>query len=300
MNIKMRALTFEDVLLVPQHSTVLPKEVDLKSQLTKRVSLNIPLVSAAMDTVTEYKAAIALAREGAIGIIHKNMDIETQAKMVQKVKKSEGILTIHERIPSLTEEEREKLSFDWHLRASFISHFTTHLNFEEFRRETFREISDFVNQPFEVSLGNGEVHLIRRGGIYLDKKFYSELKKTYKLNGTKILFCEEFKTEYPEGIFHILEFNFHFLNPNGFEIRRNKSGLEILDGGLNKRVLINSSIPFELFHYPVETVSQSERGIDFTVQGHCFGLCFKVKRTFNLEVNLEVRDVRNQIRLFNR
>ena len=94
MNIKMRALTFEDVLLVPQHSTVLPKEVDLKSQLTKRVSLNIPLVSAAMDTVTEYKAAIALAREGAIGIIHKNMDIETQAKMVQKVKKSESGIII--------------------------------------------------------------------------------------------------------------------------------------------------------------------------------------------------------------
>jgi IMP dehydrogenase len=77
MNIKMRALTFEDVLLVPQHSTVLPKEVDLQTKLSKRVSLNIPLVSAAMDTVTEYRAAITLAREGAIGIIHKNMDIPT-------------------------------------------------------------------------------------------------------------------------------------------------------------------------------------------------------------------------------
>jgi len=90
MNIKMRALTFEDVLLVPQHSTVLPKEVDLNSKITKRVSLNIPIVSAAMDTVTEYKAAIAIAREGGIGIIHKNMDIATQAKMVKMVKKSES------------------------------------------------------------------------------------------------------------------------------------------------------------------------------------------------------------------
>ncbi len=94
MKIKMRALTFEDVLLVPQHSTVLPKEVSLKTQLTKRVSLNIPLVSAAMDTVTEHRAAIAMAREGAIGIIHKNMDIETQAKMVKKVKKSESGIII--------------------------------------------------------------------------------------------------------------------------------------------------------------------------------------------------------------
>jgi len=94
MNIKMRALTFEDVLLVPQYSNVLPKEVDLKTKLTKRVSLNIPIISAAMDTVTEFKAAIAMAREGGVGIIHKNMDIETQAHMVKKVKKSESGIII--------------------------------------------------------------------------------------------------------------------------------------------------------------------------------------------------------------
>ncbi len=88
MNIKKRALTFEDVLLVPQHSTVLPKEVNITTQLTKRVSLNIPIVSAAMDTVTEFKAAIAMARLGGIGVIHKNMDIATQAFQVTKVKKS--------------------------------------------------------------------------------------------------------------------------------------------------------------------------------------------------------------------
>jgi len=94
MNIKMRALTFEDVLLVPQHSTVLPKEVSIKTKLTKRVTLNTPLVSAAMDTVTEYRTAIAMARLGGIGIIHKNMDISTQAKQVNKVKKSESGIII--------------------------------------------------------------------------------------------------------------------------------------------------------------------------------------------------------------
>jgi IMP dehydrogenase len=88
MNIKKRALTFEDVLLVPQHSTVLPKEVSVSTMLTKRVSLNIPIISAAMDTVTEFKAAIAMARLGGIGVIHKNMDIATQAFQVTKVKKS--------------------------------------------------------------------------------------------------------------------------------------------------------------------------------------------------------------------
>ncbi|MBD3808024.1 MAG: IMP dehydrogenase [Epsilonproteobacteria bacterium] len=94
MRIKQRALTFEDVLLVPQHSTVLPKEVNIKTNLTKRVTLNIPVVSAAMDTVTEYKAAIAMARLGGIGVIHKNMDIETQVKQVKKVKKSESGIII--------------------------------------------------------------------------------------------------------------------------------------------------------------------------------------------------------------
>ena len=94
MKIKYKALTFEDVLLVPQYSNVLPKEVDLKTRFTKNVSLNIPLVSAAMDTVTESRAAIALARLGGIGVIHKNMDIATQAKEVEKVKKSESGIII--------------------------------------------------------------------------------------------------------------------------------------------------------------------------------------------------------------
>jgi len=94
MNIRKRALTFEDVLLIPKYSEVLPKEVSLKTMLTRNISLNIPMVSAAMDTVTEYRAAIAMAHLGGIGIIHKNMDIETQVKQVKKVKKSESGIII--------------------------------------------------------------------------------------------------------------------------------------------------------------------------------------------------------------
>ncbi|MDT8338046.1 MAG: IMP dehydrogenase [Sulfurimonas sp.] len=90
MKIRKRALTFEDVLLVPQYSEILPKEVSLETKLTRNITLKIPMVSAAMDTVTEYRAAIAMARLGGIGIIHKNMDIETQCKQVKKVKKSES------------------------------------------------------------------------------------------------------------------------------------------------------------------------------------------------------------------
>jgi len=94
MRIRKRALTFEDVLLVPQYSEVLPKEVSLETKLTRNISLKIPMVSAAMDTVTEYRAAIAMARLGGIGIIHKNMDIPTQCKQVTKVKKSESGIII--------------------------------------------------------------------------------------------------------------------------------------------------------------------------------------------------------------
>jgi IMP dehydrogenase len=90
MKIIQEALTFDDVLLVPAHSAVLPREVELKTQLTKKITLNIPLVSAAMDTVTEARLAIAIAQEGGIGIIHKNMTIEQQATEVLRVKKYES------------------------------------------------------------------------------------------------------------------------------------------------------------------------------------------------------------------
>ena len=93
MRLIQRALTFDDVLLVPAHSAVLPRDVSLRTQLTRNITLNIPLVSAAMDTVTESRLAIALAQEGGIGIVHKNLSPKAQASEVAKVKRFEaGIL----------------------------------------------------------------------------------------------------------------------------------------------------------------------------------------------------------------
>src|SRR5687767_5063770 len=84
------ALTFDDVLLVPQKSEVLPSEVDVDTRLTRQITLRVPIVSAAMDTVTEAHLAIAMAQEGGMGFIHKNMSIEAQAAEVDKVKRSES------------------------------------------------------------------------------------------------------------------------------------------------------------------------------------------------------------------
>jgi IMP dehydrogenase len=92
--IALEGLTFDDVLLMPGYSEVLPREVDIRSRLTPNITLNIPLLSAAMDTVTEAALATALAREGGIGILHKNMSIEKQAEQVRKVKRSESGLII--------------------------------------------------------------------------------------------------------------------------------------------------------------------------------------------------------------
>ena len=87
-------ITFDDVLLVPSYSEVIPNQVDLSTYLTKKIKLNIPMMSAGMDTVTEHRMAIAMARQGGIGIIHKNMSIEQQAEEVDKVKRSEnGVIT---------------------------------------------------------------------------------------------------------------------------------------------------------------------------------------------------------------
>ncbi len=94
MRLVEQALTFDDVLLLPAHSTVIPREVSLRTRLTREIDLNIPMVSAAMDTVTESRLAIALAQEGGVGIIHKNMSAEEQGREVQKVKRFEsGVVT---------------------------------------------------------------------------------------------------------------------------------------------------------------------------------------------------------------
>jgi IMP dehydrogenase len=113
-------LTFDDVLLLPAHSVVLPREVNLATRLTRNIPLNIPLVSAAMDTVTEARTAICMAREGGIGIIHKNMTIERQALEVDKVKKSESGMIVDPITMRPTNRIREALAMMSQYRISGV------------------------------------------------------------------------------------------------------------------------------------------------------------------------------------
>ena len=92
--IRSEGLTFDDVLLVPSYSEVMPREVNLRTRFSRNIQMKIPIVSAAMDTVTEESLAIAIAREGGIGVIHKNMSIEDQARQVRKVKRAENIMIL--------------------------------------------------------------------------------------------------------------------------------------------------------------------------------------------------------------
>ncbi len=113
-------LTFDDVLLLPAHSVVLPREVNLSTRLTRNIPLNIPLVSAAMDTVTEARTAICMAREGGIGIIHKNMSVERQALEVDKVKKSESGMIVDPITMRPTNKIREALAIMSQYRISGV------------------------------------------------------------------------------------------------------------------------------------------------------------------------------------
>jgi IMP dehydrogenase len=116
----LEGLTFDDVLLIPAHSLVLPRDVNLTTRLSKNIPLNIPLVSAAMDTVTESRAAIAMAREGGIGIIHKNLSIAEQAHEVDKVKKSESGMIVDPITMRPTQKIRQALEMMARYRISGV------------------------------------------------------------------------------------------------------------------------------------------------------------------------------------
>src|SRR3989337_1440766 len=114
------ALTFDDVLLIPRHSTVVPAQVDVSTRLTRNIALNVPLLSAAMDTVTESEMAIAMAQHGGLGVIHKNLSIEEQASEVDRVKRSESGMIVNPVTPSPQHRIHEALELMKKYRISGV------------------------------------------------------------------------------------------------------------------------------------------------------------------------------------
>jgi IMP dehydrogenase len=145
---KFESLTFDDVLIVPGYTEVLPDQTDVKAQLTPNIALNIPLISAAMDTVTESRLAIALAREGGLGVIHRNMTIEAQADEVEKVKRSESGMIVDPVTlpPTATLQEADDLMGRFHISGVPITDNGTLVGILTNRDIRFVEVSDF-NHP---------------------------------------------------------------------------------------------------------------------------------------------------------
>ncbi|NIA11786.1 MAG: DUF1926 domain-containing protein [Nitrospiraceae bacterium] len=233
------------------------------------------------ESLFNYQNVMSRHREGYHYILSRKKPKEV----------GKGILTIHEMVPKLSRDVREKLIFDWHVKNSFISHFTDYVNPDLFKRESFKELSDFVDQPYSLALKEKRVIAERDGGIYRDGKFKSFLRKVYGIDRNRLVFEEEFRTDYRKQVIHILELNIHFIDPKGFKLKVWRDSLFIEDLGLKKVLRLKSSIPFDLLHYPIETVNQRESGVEVTVQGHCFGLCFPFSRSLSLKVELEVSNV---------
>ena len=150
-------LTFDDVLLIPAKSDVLPKEVDVSTRLTDTLKLNIPIISAGMDTVTEAEMAIAMARQGGLGIIHKNMSIEEQAEQVDRVKRSEnGVITD----PFFLTPEQQVFEAD-HLKAKY-------------RISGVPIVNNVVEQKLVGIITNRDLRFIEDYSIAIDKVMTKE------------------------------------------------------------------------------------------------------------------------------
>ena len=172
-----KGITFDDVLLVPAYSEVIPNDVDLRTQLTKKIQLQIPLMSSGMDTVTEHRMAIAMARQGGIGAIHKNMSIEEQAEEVDKVKRSEnGVITDpFSLIPEHTLDDADKLMAKFRISGVPICEGTKLVGIITNRDLLFEE--DYTKKIKESMTTEGLI--TAREGITLDeaKKILAKARK---------------------------------------------------------------------------------------------------------------------------
>lgn len=214
----------------------------------------------------------------------------------------EGIDTIHNAAAQIDPSLRGSVHYDWYVKNSFIDHISDgNFNADTFKSCTFFEYGDFVNQPFEVSYDQEKITFLRNGGLYSPEKENARLEKKYTPNESGFDFEIALSTE-AEGDYHyILEHNFHFadyesltINNLPFEgdmVFEQTAVLDIADGYLKKRIRIRLNRPCTLYMYPLETLSQSEKGFDFSQQGISFAMVIPFSKQLSIQGSLEVADV---------
>jgi len=213
----------------------------------------------------------------------------------------EGIDTIHAMQHTLSSEERDALVFDWHERGSFIDHFSDHsFDLHRFYRSDYFEMGDFANQPYRVeALGKSSVTLCRDGGIYTHSRFATRVTKGLRLSKNGIKFHIEVGSDYSEEMAYIVEFNLHFAEPksvlfNGNSLEKGmvieSDTLTMHDPYLQSDVVLSFEQHGTFYLHAISTVSQSEKGVDLTVQGVAIGFKVAMRSRLNLDGKLMIRE----------
>jgi len=214
----------------------------------------------------------------------------------------DGIDTIHHAAIEVSDELKNSIIYDWHLKNSFVDHIgDADFNIGSFKYANFKEFGDFANQPFEIKKREESITFYRDGGMYLDHKYETSLLKSYKPTKNGFAYNLILKTE-ANGIFrYIMEHNFHFgeyalVHVNGKELEDEGSfygveSLEIVDKYLKKQITISLNAQCNIHYFKLNTLSQSEHNFDLSTQGVSFAMLFPFETSLELQGSLEIIDV---------
>lgn len=203
---------------------------------------------------------------------------------------STGITTIHEMKVSLDEDIKKQIAFDWYDRNSFVDHFVESFISDDIAMTRYRELGDFANQPFDMERKDGAVSFKRSGGIYLDKRYDTFLEKQFSLEDDKLHFSISIDTDFDGDLWYLMEMNFHFFEYKNLTINKKAfkksfdtttKKIEIDAGNISLKIVLNKST--DMFAYKVDTVHQSEQGVDFTTQGVAFVFPYKFSNRLKLK-----------------
>jgi len=214
----------------------------------------------------------------------------------------DGIDTIHHSTTKVSEELKDSLIYDWHLKNSFVDHITNAaFNTDNFRYANFKEYGDFANQPFELSKSEDSFTFSRIGGIYAERKYETTLQKRFTPLESGVAFTLNLETQAQEEYFYVLELNFHFgeytsLLLNGVKLEETQpqhaiKSLQLQDRLLGQNIEIRLDSSFDLYVFELKTLSQSEQGFDLATQGVSLALVFPFRDTLNLKGELELSNV---------